>query len=70
MIVLTATYKDGQIVLEQPLPLNLEGKRFQVFMQELDQNKPNRREPGSAKGQIWMAPDFNEPLEDFEAYYS
>lgn len=27
-----------------------------------------RRQRGSAKGQIWMAPDFNEPLEDFREY--
>lgn len=27
-----------------------------------------RRQRGSAKGQIWMAPDFDEPLEDFEPY--
>jgi len=23
------------------------------------------RTPGSAKGEIWMAPDFDEPLDDF-----
>lgn len=27
-----------------------------------------RRQRGSAKGQIWMAPDFDEPLEDFKEY--
>lgn len=25
-----------------------------------------RRIPGTAKGQIFMSPDFNEPLEDFK----
>ncbi|MGF1523297.1 MAG: type II toxin-antitoxin system Phd/YefM family antitoxin [Leptolyngbyaceae cyanobacterium] len=29
---------------------------------------PKRRQRGSAKGQIWIAPDFDEPLEDFQAY--
>lgn len=29
---------------------------------------PKRRQRGSAKGQIWMAPDFDEPLEDFKEY--
>lgn len=24
------------------------------------------RQPGSAKGMVWMSDDFNEPLEDFE----
>lgn len=27
-----------------------------------------RRQRGSAKGQIWMAPDFDAPLEDFKEY--
>ena len=27
-----------------------------------------RRRPGTAKGQIWMSPDFDAPLEDFEDY--
>jgi len=27
-----------------------------------------RRVPGSAKGKIWIGPDFDEPLEDFRDY--
>jgi prevent-host-death family protein len=27
-----------------------------------------RRAPGSAQGQIWMAPDFEAPLDDFADY--
>lgn len=26
------------------------------------------RQPGSAKGEIWISPDFDEPLEDFKDY--
>ncbi len=29
--------------------------------------KPTERKPGTGKG-VWMAPDFNEPLEDFKDY--
>ena len=29
---------------------------------------PRRWKPGSAKGQIWMSDDFDEPLEDFKDY--
>jgi len=29
--------------------------------------KPVKRKPGTGKG-IWMAPDFDEPLEDFKEY--
>ncbi len=27
-----------------------------------------KRRRGSAKGQIWIAPDFDQPLEDFREY--
>ena len=26
------------------------------------------RQPGSAKGMVWMSDDFDEPLEDFKDY--
>ena len=29
-----------------------------------------RRQRGSAKGRIWLAPDFDAPLEDFKEYRS
>ena len=33
-------------------------------------NRPTRppRQPGSAKGRIWIAEDFDAPLSDFEDY--
>lgn len=31
-------------------------------------SQSKRRQRGSAKGQIWMAADFDEPLEDFKEY--
>lgn len=33
-----------------------------------DSEKPKRRRAGTAKGNFWMSPDFNEPLEDFAEY--
>jgi prevent-host-death family protein len=29
--------------------------------------KPARRKPGTGKG-IWISPDFDEPLDDFQEY--
>jgi len=26
------------------------------------------RKPGSARGQVWMSPDFDDPLPDFDKY--
>ena len=31
-------------------------------------NSKRRRQAGSARGQIVMTPDFNEPLDDFQDY--
>ncbi len=30
--------------------------------------KRKRRRAGTAKGNFWMSPDFNDPLEDFAEY--
>jgi Protein of unknown function (DUF2281) len=68
MIVLTATCKNGNITLDQPLPAEMEGKQIQVIVQEILVVPRKRRQAGSAEGQIWMAPDFDEPLEDFREY--
>lgn len=31
-------------------------------------NVVKSRQPGSAKGQVWMSDDFDEPLEEFKEY--
>lgn len=32
--------------------------------------KPKKRKPGSAKGRVWMADDFNDPLpEEIQKYF-
>ena len=67
MIVLTATCNNGSITLNEPLPDDLEGKQIQVIVQEL-YPATKRRQSGSAQGQIWIAPDFDDPLEDFQEY--
>lgn len=69
MMVLTARSENGQIILDQPLPANLEGKKFQIFIQEQGLKTQKRRQSGSAKGQIEIAPNFDEPLEEFEMYF-
>lgn len=67
MIVLTATCKNGSITLTEPYPDTLEGKQIQIIVQELPPAK-KRRQSGSAKGQISIASNFNEPLEEFQEY--
>jgi len=71
MIVLTATCKNGAIVLNKSLPNELEGKEIEIIIREVSTVKglsKKRRQSGSAKGLIWMSPDFDQPLEDFQDY--
>jgi hypothetical protein len=68
MIVLTGTCHDGKIQLSQTLPPEWEGKQIRLVVEEVPSSSSKRRQSGSAKGQIWISPDFDEPLEDFEEY--
>ncbi|WP_181256744.1 DUF2281 domain-containing protein [Merismopedia glauca] len=68
MMVFTATCKNGVIQLDRPLPPDWEGKQIQVTIEEVDSLPHKRRHSGSAKGQIQMLPDFDEPLDDFQHY--
>jgi hypothetical protein len=36
-------------------------------LEQRDLLKPKGRKPGTGKG-IWMAPDFDDPLDDFRKY--
>jgi len=37
----------------------------QVTFIRLAKTRSNARQPGSARGKLWMAPDFDAPMEDF-----
>jgi DNA-binding transcriptional regulator LsrR (DeoR family) len=65
MVVLNATYKNGIIQLEQPLPEEFEGKQIQVTIEAVQAAPRKRRQAGSAAGQIIMSPDFDTPLDEF-----
>ncbi len=81
MLVLMATYRNGVIELQEPLPAEFEGKQIQIQVEEIEPveeaepvevaksaPKNTYRQAGSATGKIWMSPDFDEPLEDFKDY--
>jgi antitoxin (DNA-binding transcriptional repressor) of toxin-antitoxin stability system len=42
--------------------------KLTTFLQPANLQPAKRRQRGSAKGQIWISSDFNEPLEDFREY--
>ena len=56
-----------------PESLKLEVLHFVQFIKQkqsipTETAKPRKRQAGSAKGEIFMAEDFNAPLEDFAEY--
>lgn len=56
----------------QKLPESVGAEVFD-FLQFLEQKRAAEetrqpRQPGSARGQIWIADDFDAPLGDFDAY--
>lgn len=59
-----------QHLKQLPEPLAIEVLDFVQFLEHKQSLSKVRkpREPGSAKGQIWMADDFDAPLDDFKAY--
>jgi prevent-host-death family protein len=68
---------DAQTQINQLLQSALQGEEViitrnnQPILKLIQISSPaKRRQRGSAKGQIWMAPDFDAPLEDFQEYRS
>ena len=63
---------DGTLHL--PVPAELRGSRVKVeailepVEQAAAQGVQGLKGFGALKGQIWMAPDFDEPLDDFAEY--
>lgn len=60
-------------LLTFPEALKLEVLHYVQYLKskEMDQNvqfKPKQRKAGTLKGKIWMAPDFDAPLQDFKEY--
>jgi hypothetical protein len=73
MVTLNAHFDGKAIIPDEPSALALEpGTRLKVIVEPVDAQPaapPKRdRKAGSAKGQVWMSPDFDEPLDEFAEY--
>ena len=72
---MTVTLEEAASQLESLVKEAAQGKEIVIMNGETplakivaaEAPKPKARF-GSAKGSIWMAPDFDEPLEDFKDY--
>ena len=62
------TYDNGVVKFDEAPPTIKRAKVLVTFLEEGEKIKLPKRKAGGLAGQIWMAEDFNEPLEDLNDY--
>ncbi len=68
LATVTGTYKNGQIILDEELPVKTDSAKVIVtLVEETAQEKPTRT-PGLMKGSFWITDDFNDPIDDLKDY--
>lgn len=70
LTAITATYENGQITWDEPPPTQKKARVVVTFLDEEvpASSLPRKRQGGSMKGEVWMADDFNEPLDGLSDY--
>ena len=60
----------GKIASDEEIVITADNRAIAKIVLIIGQiaSKRKRRRAGTAKGTFWMAPDFNDPLEDFKKY--
>ncbi|MEL6911188.1 MAG: DUF2281 domain-containing protein [Cyanobacteria bacterium J06598_4] len=69
----TVTVKEAAEKLTDLIDAALRGEEIVItkgdrIIQLTPKQPVKNRKPGSAKGQVWMSEDFDEPLDDFKDY--
>lgn len=71
LTAIQGTYDHGQIILDEVPSVQKRTKVIVTFLEEdiitTNENK-RKRQGGSMQGEVWMAADFNEPLDDLKDY--
>lgn len=67
MTTINAHFDGKVIVPDAPLPLSPGEKlRVTIERESAPELQTQRRKAGSARGQVWMSPNFDAPLPEFE----
>lgn len=63
-------YENGKIKLDEIPPIRKKSKVLITFLEEVSTSdlSSKERKAGGLAGQVWMADDFNEPLDDLKGY--
>ena len=67
LTTIEATYENGHIIWQEQPPVQNKRKVLVTFLEETKE-LPKRRQAGSLRGKIHVPDDFNEPLDDLNAY--
>ena len=70
-MIFTQTFNvpaDRRVTLEIPREIPTEQVILTITPKTAVQEQKKERIPGCVKGQVWMADDFDAPLEDFKDY--
>lgn len=70
LATVTGTYKNGQIILDEELPVKSDNARVIVTLVEevSDKQEKPKCTPGLMKGSFWISDDFNDPIDDLKDY--
>ncbi|WP_460953059.1 hypothetical protein [Spirosoma litoris] len=74
LATVTGTYKNGQIILDEELPVKSQNAKVIVTLVEdavENQEKPKRqlgRLPGAFTDPYWSSKEFNDPIDDLKDY--
>lgn len=70
LATVTGIYKDGQITLDEALPVHTnQAKVIVTVVEELPEHSvKSPRTPGLMKGSFWITNDFNDPVDDLKDY--
>ncbi len=74
LATVTGTYKNGQIILDEELPVKSKTAKVIVTLVEetIEKEAMPKRTPGLLKGAFvgdyWFSKDFNDPLDDLKDY--
>lgn len=71
LTAIQGTYENGRIIWDETPPVQKRTKVIVTFLEDepvtIARNK-RKRQGGSMKGEVWMADNFNEPLDDLKEY--
>ncbi|GAB4021456.1 DUF2281 domain-containing protein [Spirosoma koreense] len=70
LATVTGTYKNGQIILDEALPVKGDNAKVIVTLVEetVETAEKPKRTPGLMKGSFWVSDDFNDPIDDLKDY--